>query len=374
MRNILALSLLLAMLFVKTAVSAPCNFAAPNFSGADATRINRIITDYQNEINRLIAGFPGIDTALRTNACNAAIDNIGRADNVLQAQAAAAEARENELSRQNRTLTAATMAATGIGGMQLARGMAEQRADQHGADTMDAYLRSIRCGIGVNRNLTLGEQGTAPGRSAEFGDAVMEAVMLAQQISNARNHLGMHPGMEEDFLNMIDTSMLFTGRGSDTEGFANRFDTAQERLDSGAARDRMAAGGAMVGGGVAGGIAGNQMINHGRGNAGTVAAAAAGGGGLGAIAGGGGAGGLAGAARGFGNMLPSDRRLKENLTAVGTLENGLTIYSGNFRPDTGFDARPQLFLIAQEVMEVNPDAVTENADGYLMVDYYRATR
>jgi hypothetical protein len=73
-----------------------------------------------------------------------------------------------------------------------------------------------------------------------------------------------------------------------------------------------------------------------------------------------------------GLALFSDERLKENLVPVGKLDNGLTVYVGNYKPETGLDTRPQLFLIAQEVEKVRPDAVAEK-DGYLTVDYKKAT-
>lgn len=70
----------------------------------------------------------------------------------------------------------------------------------------------------------------------------------------------------------------------------------------------------------------------------------------------------------------SDKRLKENLEEVAKLENGLSIYVGNYTKESGLDMRPQLFLIAQEVREVNPEAVTECKDGYLMVNYKEAVK
>ena len=78
----------------------------------------------------------------------------------------------------------------------------------------------------------------------------------------------------------------------------------------------------------------------------------------------------AGASLGAAAFL-SDKRLKENLTPVGILDNGLTVYVGNYKEETGLDTRPQLFLIAQEVEKVKPEAITE-IGGYLAVDYKKA--
>lgn len=72
----------------------------------------------------------------------------------------------------------------------------------------------------------------------------------------------------------------------------------------------------------------------------------------------------------FGNRLASlsDARLKENIKPVGKLDNGLTVYCFNFLGS----ATRQLGLLAQEVAELHPEAVFEDADGYLSVDYDEA--
>lgn len=76
-------------------------------------------------------------------------------------------------------------------------------------------------------------------------------------------------------------------------------------------------------------------------------------------------GSLAGSAIG----LFSDARLKENIVPVGKLDNGLTVYLFNFKGDN----KKQIGLIAQEVKEVIPEAVSEK-DGYLTVNYELATK
>lgn len=67
----------------------------------------------------------------------------------------------------------------------------------------------------------------------------------------------------------------------------------------------------------------------------------------------------------------SDKKLKENLEPVGKLNNGLKVYVGNYKQETGLDTTPQLFLIAQEVEKKNPDAVKEK-NGFLAVNYKKA--
>ena len=64
----------------------------------------------------------------------------------------------------------------------------------------------------------------------------------------------------------------------------------------------------------------------------------------------------------------SDARMKENIEAVGTLNDGQTIYRYNFKGDP----KTQIGLLAQEVETRNPGAVTESR-GLKMVDYKGAT-
>lgn len=79
---------------------------------------------------------------------------------------------------------------------------------------------------------------------------------------------------------------------------------------------------------------------------------------------------------GFGNLLGgigalgsvfapgfSDIRLKSNIEKIGELPNGLNVYEYDI-----FD-RHEVGVIAQEVLEIIPEAVFTHPSGYLMVDY-----
>lgn len=66
----------------------------------------------------------------------------------------------------------------------------------------------------------------------------------------------------------------------------------------------------------------------------------------------------------------SDRRLKEDIAPVGTLNDGQTVYSYRYKGEP----RTQIGLLAQEVERVHPDAVARHPSGLRMVDYRRATR
>ena len=61
----------------------------------------------------------------------------------------------------------------------------------------------------------------------------------------------------------------------------------------------------------------------------------------------------------------SDRRLKTNIVHCETLENGLRIVEFSY---LGFTNRWR-GLIAQDVLQTHPDAVVEDENGHLTVDY-----
>lgn len=66
-----------------------------------------------------------------------------------------------------------------------------------------------------------------------------------------------------------------------------------------------------------------------------------------------------------GPPVPSDLRLKEDVTPLGSTVNGLPLYTFRYR---GQQALYQ-GVMAQDVLEVRPDAVVVDADGFYRVDY-----
>jgi len=80
-----------------------------------------------------------------------------------------------------------------------------------------------------------------------------------------------------------------------------------------------------------------------------------------------GIGNIIGAGISAASML-SDERVKENKTPIGKTFDGQTIWKYNYAGDP----RTQIGLIAQDVEQSHPDAVSERGDGMKMVDYDRA--
>lgn len=69
-------------------------------------------------------------------------------------------------------------------------------------------------------------------------------------------------------------------------------------------------------------------------------------------------------------MAFSDANLKEDAAPVGKLNDGQTVWKYRYKGDPV----PRLGLMAQEVLEHEPEAVGRHASGFLMVDYDRATK
>jgi hypothetical protein len=63
----------------------------------------------------------------------------------------------------------------------------------------------------------------------------------------------------------------------------------------------------------------------------------------------------------------SDIRLKEDIVLLGRLQNGIELYRFQYRCDDNHTV--YVGVMAQEVQRSVPSAVSQDADGYLLVDY-----
>jgi hypothetical protein len=109
-----------------------------------------------------------------------------------------------------------------------------------------------------------------------------------------------------------------------------------------------------------------QASMAGRGGGGAAMAGRGGGGGMAARGGGGGGfGGGGGRGGGGGGGRRSDIALKHDIVLLGHLSNGLGYYRFAYN---GSD-KAYVGVMAQEVEQVMPDAVTRGSDGYLRVYY-----
>lgn len=182
--------------------------------------------------------------------------------------------KENEQSLENRTLTAATTAATGIGGMELARGLSEQKADKDAEQDMAAYLATFRCEYGNGKSVKGGttEIELPGGNGAEIMKLRAEYFALAADLKERKTALGMKPGIEsEEILDKSQLGLYDNESIGITDGvYASLYraqmlgsekDKTAIDSDKKASKNRVIGGAVAAGSGVVGGIVGNAIIN-----------------------------------------------------------------------------------------------------------------
>lgn len=184
------------------------------------------------------------------------------------------EAKANEQSLANRTLTALTTAATGIGGMELAMGLSEQKADKEADMDMTAYIETMRCTYGDGKQVKAGsEEIELPGGNDETLMKLRnEYFALANDLKERKTALGMKPGIESEEIidkaqtGLYDDESLSTDSGAYESLYRAKMlgsETDQTKIDENkeASKKRVIAGGVLSGVGVVGGVVGNSMIN-----------------------------------------------------------------------------------------------------------------
>ena len=184
------------------------------------------------------------------------------------------EAKKKEQSFENRMLTAATVAATGIGAMELMQGMAEQSADKDAAADMVAYIETMRCTYGEDKQVKAGpEEIELPGANDEtLMKLRSEYLALAADLKERKEALGMKPGIEsEEILDRASSGLYGQENIGITGGaYASLYraqmlqsEADQKKLDDQASvsKKRVTGGAIAFGAGVVVGIAGNSLLN-----------------------------------------------------------------------------------------------------------------
>ena len=182
-----------------------------------------------------------------------------------------AAAREQSLA--NRMLGAAAIGAGGIGGMMLASGIAEQRADADAERDMAAYLATFKCNYGAGMTVAGGQTNVQlPGANVLL-PLYNEYITLATDLQARKEVLGMAPGIESEIISDAATSGLYDNTAigitdgaytsvsralSDTTGADAVAWSAQESETA----QKVQTGGIVGGAGVVGGAVGNVLINY----------------------------------------------------------------------------------------------------------------
>ena len=188
-------------------------------------------------------------------------------------QKAYEDAKANEQSLANRTLTALTVAATGIGGMQLAQGLAEQKADKDAERDMEAYIASMRCEYGNGKSVKAGTtEIELPGANdPEMMKLRNEYFALAASLKERKEALDIKPGIESEVVLDKAQIVLYDNQGIDiTDGayaslyrakMGNETNQAKINESKDTSSKRVKGGSIAVGSGMVGGIVGNQLNN-----------------------------------------------------------------------------------------------------------------
>lgn len=180
--------------------------------------------------------------------------------------------KEKEQSLANRTLGAAAIGATGIGGMQLASAMSEQQADADAEQTMKAYLATFTCNYADGKYFKGGEKDIELPGSAELINLYSEYVTLANDLKTRKTALGIKPGIESESILDGATSGLYddVGMGKTTGAYASLARALQnpdgEDAKMWAAQKeetakKLKTGAITAGVGAVGGLIGNIAIN-----------------------------------------------------------------------------------------------------------------
>ncbi len=181
------------------------------------------------------------------------------------------DAKATEQSTANKMLGGATMAATGIGGMQLAQGLAEKSADESADKDMQAYLATFKCKVS-DKSYTGGTMDIDVGGTNSLITLYQEYVDLAADLKTRKEALGQKPGIESEvILNKAEMGLYddTPGKGIENGTYASLYRASRgnendknklaEQKESSA--NRVKGGAIAAGGGALGGAIGNFLIN-----------------------------------------------------------------------------------------------------------------
>ena len=182
-------------------------------------------------------------------------------------------ARDKEQSLANRTLTAASTAAPGLGTMAAASAYFEQQADADAEADMAAYLATFRCEYGVGQSVkSSNEEITLPGGN-ELLNYYSEYKTLADSLKTTKKALGLRPGIESEVMyDKAETGLYqYSSVGKTDGGFTSLARALTDETSDDAAEwskqkddtsTKLKAGAIAAGAGVVGGAAGNLLINN----------------------------------------------------------------------------------------------------------------
>ena len=247
----------------------------------ETSGVNDLINDLTTETNDLAVVLEGEAENVPTMTDNEVLGFVNtyvtyqvKYDQLQKLKKSYEEAKARAQSKENRLLTAATIAATGVGGMELAQGLAEQRADKVAEQSMNAYTSTMRCRYGNGKQVKAGpEEIELPGGNDENMTKLRnEYFALAADLKERKEALGMKPGIEsETILDKSQIGLYDEENIGITDGAyaslyrANMLNSEKDKQlieeEKETSQNRVIGGATTAGTGVVGGIVGDRMIN-----------------------------------------------------------------------------------------------------------------
>lgn len=298
---------------------------------ANTQQFNQLYNEVIPQLNQR-ASFLGNPSGSIKNL-NSAISNLTQNQNLNAQQAYLGEfnrakaAQENAAGLVSQGGLSTQSNVLGLGG--LAGNLAAGAGDQ-----------SLR---GVSTFPLIAQTGAIPGQlSSQFADwgAGYQDMALQDQLNRYNYYQGLPAQNLGQYSSIINGYGGLGSVASTTPPAGARWAGAAGGALSGAALgSALAAGGGAAGGAASGAAAGSIVPGWGS---------------------------LIGAGIGaLGGYFASDRRLKTDITRVGTLESGLGVYRYRFKGDQRF----QIGVMSDEVTEKFPHAVVRSPQGFDLVDY-----
>ncbi|MBO7053156.1 MAG: carboxypeptidase-like regulatory domain-containing protein [Alphaproteobacteria bacterium] len=182
-------------------------------------------------------------------------------------------AKDKEQSLANRTLTAATTAATGLGMMELMMGKAEQKADADAEQDMAAYMATMRCTYAGGKSVKAGpEEIELPGgNDGKLMSYRSEYIALAKSLKERKTAMDMLPGIEsEEILDKAEMGLYDDeNKGIESGTYASLYrakqgsEEDQKKIDADKEKSakRVKYGATALAAGAAVGVVGNSLIN-----------------------------------------------------------------------------------------------------------------
>lgn len=181
-------------------------------------------------------------------------------------------AKEKEQSLANRMVSGVSMAATGIGGMELAQGLSEQKADKDAEADMSRYIETFQCRIGEQgAKINGGDTNISIPGANQLINLYQEYVNLAADLRERKQALGMHAGIESEVILDKASTGLYDDKGTGIENgtYASLYRASQgnqqdaDKLSAlkDTSKKRVIGGAVAAGAGVVVGALGDSLIN-----------------------------------------------------------------------------------------------------------------